>query len=348
MAKWTNVSDEAAVRHFHSLEILYTASLERSGLCASIGAADLCRAGGSMSMLQRHPTEHYFRDLLPCRPGVECVRRQSTFTSCAQLRPGEDNWLEVTHLSGKDGEHLAGVRPTWPDFFDGRSELWFVHTPGSGVFYHAGRSFAASSKNAVLAGLLREWLSVASSALRSRNHAVASELRALSARHGNESGLLAALEQTTTGVPCAAVRLGNCFRTWVLNAPWDLPMMRLGRALGYDTLFMTASLRGPAVAPATGRPAPAEEWALPELVDLRVSLHVATPADALAGVLRRAGTLSLRNPLAPGQEGRPCVFSDGGAPTLRLGCQGHASWALRWMRQPFWGRCCLRLGSSML
>ena len=70
----------------------------------------------------------------------------------------EDLWVEVWHLSF-DGRSRPRQKPRgWSDFLDhGLAGWWYIHAPGSGIFYHAGRTIAAPSKASMLAALLEEW-----------------------------------------------------------------------------------------------------------------------------------------------------------------------------------------------
>ena len=71
---------------------------------------------------------------------------------------GNDVWLEVWHLAF-DGRTRPRHKPRgWADFLDhGQAGWWYILAPGSGIFYHAGRTLAAPSKAAMLATLLEEW-----------------------------------------------------------------------------------------------------------------------------------------------------------------------------------------------
>jgi len=96
----------------------------------------------------------------------------------------------------------------------------------------------------------------------------------------------------------------------VLNDMWDADIIRIGRALGYDTLCFTASLL----------------IGGSELVDLRF-YGGQSDATAMVEAFNRLGRVSLRNPLDL-SKGRPCNFTQHG-PTFRMACPGHVSWELR-------------------
>ena len=121
----------------------------------------VCNDGFFGAGLLQRDVRSRFRDILPCVPGTECVRRQSAhMPQCGSTLAarGRDIWVEVWHLSF-DGRHRPRAKPKgWSDFLDaGQSGWWYVHAPGSGIFYHAGRTLAAPSKAAMLAHLLEEW-----------------------------------------------------------------------------------------------------------------------------------------------------------------------------------------------
>ena len=128
----------------------------------------VCKDGFFGSGLLQRDVRTRFADILPCTPGTECVRRQSAhMPHCAAevASRGNDVWLEVWHLAF-DGRHRPRQRPKgWSDFLDaGQSGWWYIHAPGSGIFYHAGRTIAAPSKAAMLAQLLEEWSAVGAGA----------------------------------------------------------------------------------------------------------------------------------------------------------------------------------------
>lgn len=114
----------------------------------------------------------------------------------------------------------------------------------------------------------------------------------------------------------------------------------LGRALGYDTLFYSASF----LRPDELHELPDQRLnnAAAELVDLRrpnwaskpnsetsnAWAHAGVSARATAWVedARRRGTLSLRDPLAPASRpSQPCRFNL----AHQLACDGHVSWTFR-------------------
>ena len=120
-----------------------------------------CDDGFFGSGLLQRDAPSRFPGILPCFPGGDCIRRQTAhLPECApSLKArGRDVWLEVWHLA-YDGRHRPRHRPRgWSDFLDhGQSGWWYIHAPGSGIFYHAGRTLAAPSKAALLAALLEEW-----------------------------------------------------------------------------------------------------------------------------------------------------------------------------------------------
>ena len=149
----------------------------------------------------------------------------------------------------------------------------------------------------------------------------------------------------------------------------DPLLILLGRALGYDSLYLSALMWGRAIgslpellAIAQGRPPwnrlpPQPSIELPptynaeltsEWVDLRMppapwNASLVTPE--LSGAAREALAhswahallhssplrLSLRDPLHPADATRaiPCAFNASGQPTMRVACHGHPSWGVR-------------------
>ena len=351
-------------------------------------------------------TQSRFPQILPCRPGEDCVRRQAShLPHCAAelAQRGSDLWVEVWHLAW-DGR-TSKSRPTRPsELLDhGPAGWWYVHAPGSGIFYHAGRSLAAPSKAAMLAKLLEEWAAkpeaqseanrVGGKGGKGGRHAGGSKggggggtatggadegaVDAATVKHlhrlmGEKPlDLARRLRMIESGIPCHNVSWGRwrCVGDRIPSDNWDPLLVALGRALGYDSLFMTALMWGRALgaykdllAIASGHPPwmatpPVPPSALPptwsaeltaEWLDLRRppppwdrSKLLSEAAGAEREALAHAWTaqllhstpprLSLRDPLHPADAARmlPCAFNASGGPTMRLACYGHLSWHVR-------------------
>lgn len=254
--------------------------------------------------------------------------------------------VEVTHLSfsSKGGSKRPN---TWSEFLDpieSGSGWWFTHAPGSGVWYDAGRTLVASCKNTLLLDLLEQ--------LNSQGHGAPSRAwrleraphrcpREIFSSTRNVTHLLDALRATRER-PCP-----SWLRCWkhmdhLLDDTWDACLAELGRSLGYETLFMTAS------------PLDWEGHFIGELVDLRLPWLSASArghkeadersqpslgaeagrwAPKLAALwldaYKKERRITLRDPLNPRDHRRTegCVLAS--APTLRLACTNHISWVAR-------------------
>ena len=204
-------------------------------------------------------------------------------------------------------------------------KIWFWHAPGSGVFYDAGRVLSAPSKLCMLVKLLEQWARAPRGG-DARRAKIIAHLEQLSKRMGvaSHGALTDAINATAHArTSCERARIPNCQHGYFLMDHWDGIMADLGVALGYETLFYTASTWGSAQAIPRG-----------ELVDLRTLGARKEAREVLEGVSAR---LSLRDPTDPADERRqaPCAFlshsfsAHSGRLGLRLGCPGHVSWTVR-------------------
>ena len=154
----------------------------------------------------------------------------------------------------------------------------------------------------------------------------------------------------------------RCRDVFVLDDSWDDVLTWAGRALGYDTLFFSATLLPSTMTPSADAIDFVSAYA--EIVDLRVPdpdwvrlqsqgehpflegepsstapLHArrktARAAERWLRMVRDTGVLSLRDPLraADPVRAKPCNFSLG--PTSVLRCSGHAP--SRWKALPVGG-----------
>ena len=342
--------DETVVDHFRSLHWWYATveQAERLVERAVAPVADLvrapafaCRPSLHDKLAHRWPAASDY-PFLPCVPGADCFARQARFESPWRAQ----RWLEVWHFAFKSKREPRDPKAvTWDDVLDGdsRSPWWFWHAPGSGIFYSAGAVCAAPNKISMVVELLQRWFSrlphdrAASSSngggsgsngggSGGSGGSVESYLTRLMARMKAQTPgeLLRRFNQTRHGEQtCTASGIPDCVSNWFLMDRWDRLLAELGRALGCDTLFFTASTWGLKQAVPYG-----------ELVDLRIA-DAATAGtrreDRVAASVRRAGRhLSLRDPLAPARHAvaRTCNLTSGW-PTIRLACPGHASWDVR-------------------
>ena len=301
-----------------------------------------------------------YRDIVPCA-WRECTSRLARYSPKWALdveKRGSDVFVEVWHWSyaayqaGLDGGRWpswdrgskmnSGRRAprNWADFLDaqfserGGSGWWHMFAPGSGIFYHAGVTIVAPTKTAMLCRLLEKWLDL-SNATRTAEGTLHSDVR--SAAGDEPSHFLAALRQVVAGVqtcaeagiPAPAEACYNGGASFTLRDKFDIIMLRLGRALHYDSLFFSASFVRP-------RLDHKNYVAAGEIVDLRLAApeptfgsSVVDRAAVEVAEAQRLGRFSLRDPLRPGDASRvlPCNFSS--SKTVRLACLGHASWAVR-------------------
>lgn len=275
--------------------------------------------------------------------------------------------------------------------------MWYTYRRGSGIFYRLGRTKSAPGKTALVAALLKVTpsnpskrapaprtppLSLKQAAHKSlqelaRRPSLAKHWPAMAARAGlfsasaPSAGARADAERLRSvangSAPCAERRVEACRCRYVLNDAWDDALTWMARALGYETLFLTATLlcdgRGDGERTASGGER-AFVTAYPELVDvrplgmamveeqargvhgylqhgergeLRASRKRPEAADEWIAQMRSDGTLSLRDPfdVAAVGEGsqRPCEFS---VHRWTLQCAGHLS--SRWPTSG-WSRC---------
>ena len=264
----------------------------------------------------------------------------------------------------------------------GVAGMWYLVRRGSGIFYELGKAAFAPGKNAMVAMLLHELaigahhLDHAWRALALKRRLFRNRLPRMNETHrystnnsGHANGSLGALidaqriRATANGSRiCEAVGVRWCRCRFILSDEWDAPMVWLARALGYETLVLTATLlpRGTCQHPledgsaeVIDDEAPTFATAYPELVDVRplekwtpsedgtrplvhdaqrqpVNLGAHTMrkqpsiADAWLAQMKTERRLSVRNPLEPDDESNaaPCNFS---VHARLLQCAAHVS-----------------------
>ena len=130
------------------------------------------------------------------------------------------------------------------------------------------------------------------------------------------------------GIPASAEACYNGGASFTLRDKFDIIMLRLGRALHYDSLFFSASFVRPQLDQKS-------YVAGGEIVDLRLAGPGATfrssagRAAIEVAEAQRLGRFSLRDPLHPGDASRALLCNFSSSRTVRLACFGHASWAIR-------------------
>ena len=297
--------------------------------------------------------QRLYRDLVLCRLGADCTRRLTAHRPrwARQLEArGDRAYFEVSRFARSTMQ--SGVPPTtWSEFLDeGESGWWYHAQPGSGIFYHVGPSLAEPTKTSMLVRLLEQWLN-GGSALAARHKRLTDQVR--DSTSGDPAGFVGRLRLVRMGdKTCGQVGLSHvCYQqrhgydaSYTVYDTYDRLMIMLGRALGYSTLIFTASYLRPDIADVRVEQ-PVYRLARPslaELVDLRLPAWArsTTEPDGTAAWLRlsrkersrawvadvrKRGTLSLRDPLAPSRPGMPCKFHI----ATMLACEKHVSWPLR-------------------
>ncbi|KAL1528087.1 hypothetical protein AB1Y20_009453 [Prymnesium parvum] len=343
------VSEQLVLKQFHSLHWWYTYNFAGLGNLLAYVAPDVqlvtrpafeCTGTKMHSQLLQKYTatpEHY--PFLPCKPGPDCLAKSATFVS----EFASHRFFEVWHFALKSKRELSAAETLrWSHVLDGDRSMWYWHAPGSGIFYDGQAVCAAPNKMRMLVSQLKRWARKPFW-MRTRAAAVVAHVARLQQRMGATSiwAMVHRLNLTAHGIaPCSHIGLDGCMYDWFLMDRWDVFLADLGRANGCDTLFFTASMWG-------------IHQAIPmaELADLRLEpeasrLRRATAAERQITLLRLASSrLSLRDPLelmGRNDGALPCYFMQA-APTLRLACPGHVSWAARDV--PRYERNCRRVDS---
>lgn len=210
-----------------------------------------------------------FPAVLPCTPGTDCIQRQAAnLPRCSQqvAAAGSDLWLEVWHMAFDGRMRPRKPCGDWGEFLDhGQAGWWYVNAPGSGVFYHAGRTLAAPSKASMLAQLLEAWVAIAppprANAARAKSAAGGGSQSTGGGERSDEAvshvdrrarqvirqfagddpaAVARTLRRLEAGVPCRNVSWGRwrCVGDFLPNDNWDPLLLTLGRALKYDSLLL--------------------------------------------------------------------------------------------------------------
>ena len=313
--------------------------------------------------------QHEFIGLLPCsmtRERYECVRRQVRYmppwAAALEQVAGSatgGHWLEVMRYA--HGSKSDAPVHDWAAFLDPSVvPWWFYAKSGSGVWLEVGRCAVASTKTAMMARLLGEYLAKhdlgleAAAQLEDEHDAELMRHHAavwLAHRAGGlaPDKLLQGLQLAASGThTCARAMPGllpySCYRlpgyNHLLSDVWDVPMVALAMLLGYHTLVFPASL--------TYGGHQGQVEAVSELADMRSvdrgrllqalqsfnrtssykQQYTAGEAAQAVSTMQSSGRLCLRPTSCPGRVEGTCDFASQG-PTRRLGCLGHVSWVMR-------------------
>lgn len=249
-----------------------------------------------------------FEGLLPCssrargseRPSLgSCMAAHFRFDPAWARQAVADGWAEVEHRAFGFGVRVEGL-PAVPaggqprdasDFLDaGAASMWYVFRRGSGIFYRLGRTLLAPGKTAMVAMLLMELAAHAYLAERWPPIARRSGLFVQSAPSGGALADAQRILSVAKGAAhCGEVGIQPCRCRYILHDAWDDAMIWMARVLGYDTLFITATLlcNQPGPAPVTGNgtstTARSFATAYPEIVDVR-PLTPAMATDQAQGI----------------------------------------------------------------
>ena len=318
-----------------------------------------CAQGGALRGMLHISRRLAHRELVPCS-WVGCVHNLSRYRPAwASGLEAQGGYVEVSHFSyaafqaGLNGgrwqpwtRQKEGPPHLWSDALDWQlqgkdgSGWWYLFTPGSGLFYHLGAVIVAPSKTAMLMRLLERLATRLERHARARTRGFDELLVKLRKLTGHElQDFLERLRTVESGAKtCAEAGVPRCYSEGVqytIMDDYDEFMLSLGRALGLDSLFYTASF----LRPLPNYVAAAAEG---EIVDLRqpeaalrdpaawAALSPEAKAKASLAEAQARGAISLRDPFrSGGPEGAPLPCNFSVEPTNRLSCKGHVSWDVR-------------------
>ena len=336
------IDDATARSLIRSLRVLYLHLLHECG-----GMRDLGVAGNLKPLCRSQQADLVTADTLlfadlwkDCTTPPVCELRAAQYLpKWAEGISRTDNWIEVHRFAfaGKAGSR----RPqSWREYLDGGlSGWWYYRAPGSGIFYRTGVTRVAPTKPAMIALLVREWTT--STTLRSSSFLI----NTLHTLFGSNSTLDEAADQFER---LQSDRIGDPKHPWNyhhLSDLWDVLLIRLGRALGYETLVFTTEidslrhyvsstlvdLRNPFSSEYFNRRVDLVERS-PKSPSLVVPEGVAQLDEATAKAWAehvQHNYICLRDPTSEAKRRctRPCDFTS--ELTVRLSCPGHVSWSVR-------------------
>ena len=125
----------------------------------------------------------------------------------------------------------------------GVASMWYTVRRGSGIFYRLGRVKVAPGKTALVADLLREVARRPALAAAWPRIATRANLFAAPTSSAGASADAQRIEAVANGsASCVEAKLQPCRCRYVLHDAWDDAMVWMARALGYETLLITATL----------------------------------------------------------------------------------------------------------
>lgn len=203
-----------------------------------------------------------YAGLLPCREVT--VRGKPSLAACIHAHSRFDpEWAREAVAAGfVEVEHRAigfAVRASGPQmarllhdgqpcnasvFMDaGVAAMWYTVRRGSGIFYRLGRVKLAAGKTGLVAELLHELGGQPSLAAHWPAVAMRANLFAAAAPSGGALVDAERIRAVANGsASCVDQRLQPCRCRYVLHDAWDDAMIWVARALGYETLFISATL----------------------------------------------------------------------------------------------------------
>ena len=280
------MDDRSVAALFDSLHFYYDYGCHRS-LAALEGCSD---PGVLLRWL--------YEGLLPCTEKSSKGSSRQSLAPCVQLHSRfEPEWARAAVSTGyMEIEHRAigfAVRTTGAQltrmltggsfsgepinasaFLDaGVAAMWYTFRRGSGIFYKLGRVKMAAGKTAMIAELLREIGEIPMLASFWPGFATRASLFDKSGPSAGASVDAERIQSVANGsASCTDMRLQPCRCRYVLHDAWDDAMVWMARALGYETLFITATLLcNQPISLGSGAASSARGFATayPELVDVR-------------------------------------------------------------------------------
>ena len=344
-----------------SLRVLYAKAAAECNIGNSAGATKpLCR--GNQTELVSVDERTFPNVFGGCNNRANCELRRSRYLPpwAAQLQEGHksNNWIEVNRFAFAGKSFGARVPTQWREYLDGGlSGWWYYRAPGSGIFYRSGATLVAPTKQAMLVKLLHEW--AANAALNTSEVLIETMRLCLNASWGGWSKFfIKGIAQRRPSHPVNAATSAEHFENRSVDGhrqgisdAWDNMLIRLGRALGYETLVFTthADLQGAGRRHMSSTLVDLRYPFREELFNKRVDLvergiwdspslvvpeGVATldedRARRWAQRVADSGILCFGSPpTRPGASpcSQPCNFTR--QLSVRLACPGHISWALR-------------------